>query len=288
MFVVFFKNRILKQKNGIGDVFNIGNLVSTTIQKMSPFEIMKCDAFNLLKPQPKLAILAEKLAILAALSEVIAVLCKLFHYVHYEIIIYGSLYSSVAVTILLPLAKWIDSKVEYSKLINSLKENHFDRALFLAFLFGVCTIIGSEKISEFKKKEYGFSMKVRNFLHNFWDNTRIYGNFVKQFEELFGDSSFDIFLQKLDDLNREYLEIHDIHKLIGCFFNDVELWENKKVLQAMRILNYRSSGVKMTSNSEIIQSIDYLLLSYFKYGKSDIMHEVEKIYTIGNGNIISK
>jgi hypothetical protein len=167
MFVVFFKNKILKQKNGIGDVFNIGNLVSTTIQKMSPFEIMKCDAFNLLKPQPKLAILAEKLAIVAALSEVMAVLCKLFHYIHYEVVIYGSLYLSVAVTILLPLAKWIDSRVEYKKLMNSLQENHFDRALFLAFVFGVFTIIGTEKTLEFKEQECGFSVKVRNFLHNF-------------------------------------------------------------------------------------------------------------------------
>lgn len=281
MFVIFFKNMFLKNKHSSNNIFDIQKLIQNTIRQMSTFNILRCTVFDIFRPKSKITIIVEKLAIFAALFEVVAVLCEVFKYRYYETVIYGSLYTSVLVTIFLPIAKWFDYKIEFAKLKSGVATNPFDRALLLSLLFGACSVIGKQKMLEYKDEKKTFFDSARNIFYNFWHNTKIYGNFFNIFEEFFGKGSFEVFLEKIDDINFSSIELEDIHGLVGYFFKDMELWENRKVMQAVRILNYKSSRFAMLNNKDIIQSIDYILLSYFKYGKSDIMHEIEAIYTMG-------
>ncbi len=281
MFVSFFRKKILRSKRGIGGIGNIFDLkvfLKAAIDQTKPRDITKFSTFDILKPESKTIKIIEKLAVLAAIAEVIAVITKFADFPHYEVLIYGALYGSVIVTIFLPVAKFFDSVFAYRKLLKNLRDNPLDRALMLSFLLGAGSIIGPKKMLELKNDKCGWCISLLNQMQNFWDNTRIHGNFVNEFEDIFGKGSFSIFIDKIAGLDERLLDIDEMHEVISPFFDNALLWENKKVFQIVRLLNYKSSGIKSTDNKAIITSIDYLLLTYFKYGKTDIIHDIERFY----------
>jgi hypothetical protein len=186
------------------------------------------------------------------------------------------------VTIFLPIAKFFDSIFTYKKLLKNLQENPLDRALVLSYLLGACSIIGREKMIELAQNQKNICIRILNRMRNFWDNTKIHGNFTREFDDIFGEDSFNMFVNTVQDLDDKYLTVSDIHNIVSPFFDKSLLWDNKKVRQAMRILNYKSLGEKVTNNNDIINSIDYLLLTYFKYGKSDVINDIEKFYIKNN------
>jgi hypothetical protein len=278
MFVKFFKNNIIQSKTGEDNVFDIKHFVKNAVQKATPEDITKFSVFDILEPESKTIKIIEKLAVIAAISEVVAVITKISGYKYYEQVVYGSLYSSVVVTVLLPMAKFFDSTSSYKKLLKDLRENPLDRALVLSFLLGACSIIGKDKMLELKKAQSSSWIRFKNHMRNFWDNTKIHGNFSYEFEDIFGKDSFVKFVETIDGLDDKHLDIKDIHDVVAPFFTNADLWSNKKVSQVMRILNYKSKGVRVDNNKDIISSLDYLLLTYFKYGKTDVMHDIEKFY----------
>jgi|GEM_PF-3265262 hypothetical protein len=286
MFVKFFKSNVIQGKTGTENLFDIKHFIKNAVQKATPDDITKFSVFDILEPESKTIKIIEKLAVVAAISEVVAVITKLVGYKYYEHVVYGSLYSSVVVTVLLPIAKFFDSTSSYKKLLKDLRENPLDRALVLSFLLGACSIIGKDKMLELQMAQRSFTTRIKNKVRNFWDNTKIHGNFSVEFEDIFGHGSFDVFLNIIDGLDDKHLDIKDIHDVVAPFFNSAELWNNKKVTQVMRVLNYKSKGVKVDSNKEIISSLDYLLLTYFKYGKTDVMHDIERFYIKKSGRSV--
>ena len=283
MFFTLFRKKIFEGSKNMENIFDLKIFLKEAILEAKPNDITKFSVFDILEPESKSIKTIEKMAILAALSEVVAVITKMIHYQHYEIVVYGSLYSSVVVTIFLPLAKFFDSVFAYKKLLSNLRENPLDRALVLAYLLGACSIIGHKKMNELAENQKNIFVRVRNKMRNFWDNTKIHGNFTEEFNDIFGDNAFLKFLLKIEDIDNKYLTLQDIHDLVAPFFSESTLWDNKKVKQAIRILNYKSSGEKLTNNTEIIHSVDYLLLTYFRYGKTDVINDIEKFYIKNNG-----
>jgi len=278
MFLALFKKRNLTSTKGIESIFDIRLFIKDAIKLAKPNDITKFSVFDILEPESRGIKIIEKMAILAALSEVVAVITKLCEYTHYEAVVYGSLYTSVVVTVFLPLAKFFDSVFAYKKLLKNLEENPLDRALVLAYLMGACSIIGRPKMQDLAQNQNNIFVRFKNQMQNFWDNTKIHGNFTREFDDIFGKGNFEVFLNAIESIENKYLTLTDIHDLVTPFFDTSTLWDNRKVKQAMRVLNYKSSGDKLSSNTDIINSIDYLLLTYFKYGKADAIYDIEKFY----------
>jgi hypothetical protein len=264
------------------NIFDLRLFLKEAMNNTKPSDITKFSVFDILEPESKSIKYLEKAAVLATISEVVAVISKICKYTHYEALIYGSLYASVVVTIFLPIAKFFDSIFTYKKLLKNLQENPLDRALVLSYLLGACSIIGREKMIELAQNQKNICIRILNRMRNFWDNTKIHGNFTREFDDIFGEDSFNMFVNTVQDLDDKYLTVSDIHNIVSPFFDKSLLWDNKKVRQAMRILNYKSLGEKVTNNNDIINSIDYLLLTYFKYGKSDVINDIEKFYIKNN------
>ena len=133
---------------------------------------------------------------------------------------------------------------------------------------------------EISRAEKHFFYGLKNKIKNFWDNTRIHGNFTEEFEKIFGSGSFIRFIKILNNIENEYIGKDEIHVLVSSFFEDDELWNNKSCINIITLLNYGLSGELASQKSSIkpIEQIDYFLLSYFKYAKIETIHDIETFF----------
>ena len=141
-------------------------------------------------------------------------------------------------------------------------------------------MIGSKKLTECADESHHLISKIKNSINNFWDNTKIHGNFPSEFENIFGEKSFDKFLSKIKEIEGKYIEQSQIHEVISAFFCNKELWENQKIRRMVKIVskNFLTEEEEIEmEHQNIMESLDYIILTYFKYGKSEVIYDIERL-----------